>query len=43
MMIEFKNPETEQVFKLACEPTQEQIKLKRGLYLLKHAHYWSGI
>lgn len=43
MMIEFKNPETEQVFLKALEPTPEQIKLRRGLYLLKHAHVWEGI
>jgi hypothetical protein len=43
MMIEFKNKQTEQAFKAACQPTQEQLKLKRGLFLLKNALYWEGI
>jgi hypothetical protein len=42
-LIEFKNLETEKAFMKALEPTEEQQKLKRGLYLMKHAHYWSGI
>lgn len=42
-VIEFKNVETETAFKVACQPTPEMIKLKRGLYLLRNGHYWEGI
>jgi hypothetical protein len=40
---EFKTVETERIIKAMIAPTIEQQKLKRGLYLMKHAHYWSGI
>lgn len=50
-IIEFKNIETQDAFIQAVkaeiqEQTQAEItqaKLKRGLYLLKHGHYWEGI
>jgi hypothetical protein len=42
-VIEFVNLETQTAFLKALEPSQEQLKLKRGLYLLKNGHYWEGI
>ena len=45
MMIEFKNEQTEQAFKKACQPipTEFELKCMRGAYLIKHAHYWEGV
>jgi hypothetical protein len=36
----FKNKETEQAIKAMVAPTQEQLELKRILFLVKHGH-WS--
>lgn len=51
MEIEFKNIETLEAFKpIIQEIEQSKLKaiedtkkLKRGLFLLKHGHYWEGI
>jgi hypothetical protein len=42
-VIEFKNIETERTIKAMIAPTQEQLKLKRGIFLIKNALYWEGI
>jgi hypothetical protein len=43
MMIEFKNEQTERVFKHACQPSEFELKCKRGAFLLKNALYWEGV
>ena len=51
MIPEFLTTETEKAFLEALKNEREELtkqeieqaKLKRGLYLLKHGHYWEGI